>query len=133
MAEKKNEKKKKVAGKRSHLEGKYSPFKLSDRKKPTVVDQDVLDARINEAEDELQKMGIEHDVWLKQPLFNDPSYYLCFSKLEDPDGIIMLQQLAGESLRLLDAPPFLKQSGVKQLDALIEFASIAQDVVEEEG
>jgi hypothetical protein len=85
-----------------------------------------LDEKIEAAEKTLREMGLEKDVWLKKPLDVDQSYHLFFTKLDDPDGVIMLQQIAGESLRLLMAPPYLKKGGVVHLEELIEFAPLAQ-------
>ena len=106
--------------------GKYKRFKL---KKYQVVQTPIeeLDAKVTEAEEKLRAMGLEHEVWLKQPLEVDPSYNLCFSLLEDPKGLIMVQQVAGQTLRLMDAPRFLKQGAVRQLEELVEFAPIAQE------
>lgn len=98
-------------------------------KKHEVVQTPIeeLDAKVLEAEEKLRAMGLEHEVWLKKPLDNDPSYNLCFSLLEDPKGLIMVQQVAGQTLRLLDAPRFLKQGAVRQFEQLLEFVPVAQE------
>lgn len=108
------------------LPDKYKPFKLKKRSiAKTPIEE--LDTRIKTAEEKLRSMDLEHEVWLKQPLEVDPSYNLCFSLLEDTKGIIMVQQMAGQTLRLMDAPCFLKEGACKQLDQLIGFATNAQD------
>jgi len=100
--------------------------KKSNKKEQVADNAESLDAEIEKAQERLREMGLEREVWLKKPLFHDPSYHLCFTRLEDDRGLIMLQQIAGESLRLLDAPGFLKKSGAMQLEELLEFAPLAQ-------
>lgn len=107
--------------------------KKTKKKEQIVDDVESLDAEIEKAQERLREMGLEREVWLKKPLFHDPSYHLCFTTLEDDQGLIMLQQIAGESLRLLDAPGFLKKSGAMQLKELIEFAPLAQVESSDEG
>lgn len=108
--------------------------KKKSKKKEQIEDKsESFDTEIEKAQQRLREMGLEREVWLKKPLFHDPSYHLCFTRLEDDRGLIMLQQIAGESLRLLDAPGFLKKSGVMQLEELIEFAPLAQVESSDEG
>ena len=104
----------------------YEKIVLPPREPLPPVPVEELDEKIEAAEKTLREMGLEKDVWLKKPLEVDQSYHLFFTKLEDPEGVIMLQQIAGESLRLLVAPPYLKKGGVKHLEELIEFAPLAQ-------
>jgi len=93
---------------------------------PAPISLEELDEKIEAAEATLREMRLEKDVWLKKPLDVDQSYHLFFTKLDDPDGVIMLQQIAGESLRLLLAPPYLKKGAVVKLEKLIEYAPLAQ-------
>ena len=124
MAEKKNKGK----------EGSSKDQDFGEDQKASLIDISVedLDAAIIGAEHRLQSINLQEEIWLKQPLFHDPSYHLCFSKLEDPDGVIMVQQIAGQSLRLLNAPRYLKQSGAMVLERLIELAQ-TPPVQEQEG
>lgn len=85
-----------------------------------------LDKKIVAAEKQLRKLGIEKDVWVKKPIDIDPSFHFFFAKLEDPKGTLMLKQHAGISLRLLEAPPYLKRGAVKHLDELVAFVSSEQ-------
>lgn len=97
-----------------------------------AVSIEELDKKIVKAEKRLREMGIEKDVWVKKPIDVDPSFHFFFTKLKDPEGMLMLKQHAGATMRLLDAPPYLKRGAVKHLDDLVEFVLLGKKKTDEE-
>lgn len=85
-----------------------------------------LDKKIIAAEKSLQKLGIEKDILVKKPIDVDPSFHFFFTKLKDPKGTLMLKQHAGITLRLLEAPPYLKRGAAKHLGDLVAAVSSEQ-------
>lgn len=90
---------------------------------PAEASIEELNEKIAAAEKKLQELGIEKDIWVKKPIDVDPSFHFFFTKLKGPDGQLMLKQHAGATVRLLDAPPYLKRGAIKHLDELVDVIS----------
>lgn len=89
------------------------------------------DKLIEEAEEKLRSMDLKHPVWLKNKHPIDPSWQIMFPSNQTGEQLsIIILQRAGGSMPLLDAPSFLKRGGVRLLNALLEYAPVAQEEAE---
>jgi hypothetical protein len=115
-------------------EGKpLSAYKKFEMKKVDVVHppDEEYDKQIEDAETKLREMNLKHPVWLKDRHPIDPSWQIMFPSNQTGEQLsIIIQQRAGGSMPLLEAPSFLKRGGVRLLDALLEYAPVAQEEAE---
>jgi len=108
----------------------YKKFKMEKVEIVHPPDEE-YNKQIEEAEEKLREMDLKHPVYLKDRHPIDPSWQLMFPSNQTGEQLsIIIMQRAGGSMPLLAAPSFLKRGGVRLLEALLEYAPVAQEKAE---
>ncbi len=121
MAEKKKGKPK---DKKAEEEAGAEPEQKVEPRRPQRTPIKALDQMIGEAEERLRQLGLEHDFVMPDPLPNDESHRLNFpcGKQGEEMSLLVVHGAHG-ALRLIDAPRYLKDGAVRQLERLVRLAS----------